>query len=567
MFNEFVDVAKIMQELKLSTSKETFSSSTGVSTSDVCDEANTNNSNGDNSFFIKELSWRQDELVKYREIIEEHKSVGTRIPKLLKFNRISRGILKCTAKFVNKASMVITKDQNIVNHNLLISIDRLRESNALLQQEFEQSNSIMLQNMVEASERNKQEINTTREQCKQEINATREQYNQAIVELSSELDSDIQKVESNFSQKVSESIDEVSNELLIRNKELRIELDSKIQINQQANNQEIENLKSQINNLKKEVDSSSQLIQNQSKMLMDLEERSKQYERQIELERIETRRLMQRMRNKFAEVERKYQIVGVNNAPTNVVQQEVSTVEKESSSNQVFSASERDLYYKEFEAKYRGSEEEIKNRLKVYISYLNNFRIYRCLDIGCGRGEWLELLSDNGYDVMGVDLNQDFVDRCNNKGLNVKKQDALSFLKECEDNSFDMISGFHIIEHIEVDELNQIIEECNRVLTPNGLIIFETPNPKNISVGSCNFYLDSTHIRPVHPERIKFQLEYFGFYNIEYIYWQQQNLEYVQNVVGLLETTELHPAIKDTLEKVVQALSCPEDYGIVGRKA
>lgn len=500
MFNEFIDVAKIMREIKLSTSQKEMNTVNGLE-----------NSSTNDSFYEEELAWRQAELLKYRELVEEHKSIGMRVPKLLKFNRVSRGILKCTAKFINKASMVITKDQNIVNHNLLISVDRLRESTTLLQQEIEQvkyEEQLRIEAIVNT------DIKQTSEQFEKSIKQTNERFNEYISEKE-------------FLKKITQE------------------------------QEKLDVLFDCIEKLKNENEKYNEIINKQSTLIQKLHDKQVEYDKIIEQERIENRRIIQRIRTRVDRINQ-YSNKGI---------QSIDLQEKPYQNSVEQSIENNDLYYKEFEERFRGSEKEIKNRLQVYIQYINKLPIYRCLDIGCGRGEWLELLVDKGYDAVGLDINNDFIERCRSKGLNVKKQDALSYLKQCKDNSFDMISGFHIIEHINTDELNSIIEECNRVLTPDGIIIFETPNPRNTTVGSCNFYLDSTHIRPVHPERIKFQLEYYGFYNIEYIYWQQQNIEYVKNVTDLLRTTELNPIVEEAFIKVIEQFNSPEDYGIVGRKA
>jgi len=119
------------------------------------------------------------------------------------------------------------------------------------------------------------------------------------------------------------------------------------------------------------------------------------------------------------------------------------------------------------------------------------------LDIGCGRGEWLELLKENNLNARGLDLNQVMVRMCRDKGLNVEEGEALSFLKSLPDSSLGAVTGFHLIEHYGFEFLVKLLGEILRVLKPGGIVIFETPNPGNILVGSCNFYIDPTHNKPL----------------------------------------------------------------------
>jgi glycosyltransferase involved in cell wall biosynthesis/SAM-dependent methyltransferase len=133
------------------------------------------------------------------------------------------------------------------------------------------------------------------------------------------------------------------------------------------------------------------------------------------------------------------------------------------------------------------------------------------VDLGCGRGEWLELLVSTGFTAHGVDLDEGMLEACKERGLSVSLNDAITHLTSLDDDSQSIVSGFHIIEHIEFERLEVLIAEALRVLQPGGLLIFETPNPENIIVGSNTFYLDPTHKRPIPPELLSFTVQYTGF--------------------------------------------------------
>ena len=115
--------------------------------------------------------------------------------------------------------------------------------------------------------------------------------------------------------------------------------------------------------------------------------------------------------------------------------------------------------------------------------------------------------------------------------LDVIHIDALEFLKKSPDDSFVVVSGFHIAEHLQFDVLQNLIKEILRVLKPGGLLILETPNPENIKVATVNFWLDPTHIRPLPPLLLSFLTEHYGFERVKILRLQEdkniKNLDYV----------------------------------------
>jgi len=174
-----------------------------------------------------------------------------------------------------------------------------------------------------------------------------------------------------------------------------------------------------------------------------------------------------------------------------------------------------DLFYRAFEDKHRGSRELIKSRLKVYLPFVQPFLTVfpkgKALDLGCGRGEWIELLSEEGFDTLGVDLDDGMLQACKDLNLNVKMADAIDYMQSLHQDSLCVVTGFHIAEHLPFEVLQRLVQEALRVLVPGGLLILETPNPENIIVGSNSFYMDPTHQRPLPPELLKFLPEHYGF--------------------------------------------------------
>ena len=173
-----------------------------------------------------------------------------------------------------------------------------------------------------------------------------------------------------------------------------------------------------------------------------------------------------------------------------------------------------DDFYVAFEEKFRGSEELIKERQKKYLKFINPLKILKdevkALDIGCGRGEWISLLNENGFNARGIDVNESMVKVASQKGLNAAVNDALCELKSLEENSLDIITAFQVVEHIKFDDVLELIKEAKRVLAPCGILILETPNPENIMVGTQWFYLDATHKNPIPCELLSFATHYYG---------------------------------------------------------
>ncbi|MFM6025943.1 MAG: class I SAM-dependent methyltransferase, partial [Dolichospermum sp.] len=216
-----------------------------------------------------------------------------------------------------------------------------------------------------------------------------------------------------------------------------------------------------------------------------------------------------------------------------------------------------DAFYLTFEDHFRGTREEIFNRLKVYLPLIEKANVGTpdapILDVGCGRGEWLELLRESGYTARGLDINRVMIEQCQARGLEVIAGDVIDYLQSLPDNSLGAVTGFHIIEHLPFKMLMRLFSETVRVIQPQGLVIFETPNPDNVLVGSNTFYLDPTHIHPLPSATIKFISENFGLENVQII--------------------RLHPYPENAkingqgvAERFNDYFYGPQDYAVVGYK-
>jgi SAM-dependent methyltransferase len=219
-----------------------------------------------------------------------------------------------------------------------------------------------------------------------------------------------------------------------------------------------------------------------------------------------------------------------------------------------------DPLYLAFENQFRGTPEEIRERLLEYVPLIKNSGAgvegREILDIGCGRGEWLGIMKDESLLAKGLDLNHVLVEGCKEKGLIVEENDAISHLQTLPDNSLGAITSFHLIEHLNLDDRIKLFDESVRVLKPGGVALFETPNPRNLLVGSCNFWADPTHLRPLYPETHQFLMEYRGFCNVELLFLHPHDEE------QRLPEGEA-PQLAARLNEV---FSCARDYTIIGYK-
>ncbi|MEH2249101.1 class I SAM-dependent methyltransferase [Nostoc sp.] len=216
-----------------------------------------------------------------------------------------------------------------------------------------------------------------------------------------------------------------------------------------------------------------------------------------------------------------------------------------------------DVFYAAFEDQFRGSRKEILERLKVYLPLIEEAKVGTAespiLDVGCGRGEWLELLEESGYTSRGLDINKVMVEQSRSRGFEVIEADVMVYLQSLPDRSLGMVTGFHIIEHLTFPTLMKFFTEVVRILKPGGLAIFETPNPENVLASSCNFYFDPTHQHPLPSSMIKFILEMQGLQQVK--------------VINLHPYPEAYKVIgSEIAERFNDYFYGPQDYAVVGYK-
>jgi O-antigen chain-terminating methyltransferase len=219
--------------------------------------------------------------------------------------------------------------------------------------------------------------------------------------------------------------------------------------------------------------------------------------------------------------------------------------------------------YAAFAERFRGSEEDIKERQRVYVRYFEGCD--GVIDLGCGRGEFLELLREHQIPARGLDLDLDMVLLCREKGLNVTLEDAFVHLRALPDDSVGGIIATQVIEHIAPARVVKLLRLCYRKLAPNGCLIVETPNPKCLMVFADSFYKDLSHVQPVHPDTMQFLFELVGFRGVE--------LQFSAPVGPSMMVPSLHVPGVDVepfnrgLERLNMLLFGFQDYTAIGRKA
>ena len=174
--------------------------------------------------------------------------------------------------------------------------------------------------------------------------------------------------------------------------------------------------------------------------------------------------------------------------------------------------------YMDFENRFRGSRESVKKQQEAYVDYFKvDNSAGKILDIGCGRGEFLELMWENGVYAYGVDVYQPFVDYCVNRGFLVSNEDALTHLIGLENSSLSGIFMAHIAEHLDSIYLRAIFETAYRKLKPNCHLVLVTPNPESL-LALMFFYSDIEHKKPIPFRTLQYFLEKTGFSQVDQYY-------------------------------------------------
>jgi len=209
-----------------------------------------------------------------------------------------------------------------------------------------------------------------------------------------------------------------------------------------------------------------------------------------------------------------------------------------------------DFDYGRFAERFRGSEEYVRHNQEFYKPFFAECA--NVLDIGCGRGELLETMREIGVGVRGIDLSDESVAHCRDKGFGAEVADLFDYLPAQPDGQFDGMVSSQVVEHIAPERLPAMIRLCAAKLRRGGVLAIETPNPECLAIFATHFYLDPTHTRPVPPPLLSFYLEEAGFGAIE--------------VHRLSPAADSMPEVLELPERFRERFFGGLDYAIIARR-
>jgi SAM-dependent methyltransferase len=216
----------------------------------------------------------------------------------------------------------------------------------------------------------------------------------------------------------------------------------------------------------------------------------------------------------------------------------------------------------EFERAFRGSEESVRDRYRDLAA-----RFEGCapvLDVGFGRGEFLDLLRELGVEASGIEVDADLVYAAAQRGLDVRLGDAASYLGSLPDASLGGVCALQVVEHLSPQAYIDFARAAARVVRPGGLVVVDSPNPSSFYVYAHAFYLDPTHTRPVHPLFLMFLFDRAGFEKVE-LEWRSPPPD-----AALLEPVpgddELARAVNENIARLNAVLYGPQDFAVIARR-
>jgi O-antigen chain-terminating methyltransferase len=211
--------------------------------------------------------------------------------------------------------------------------------------------------------------------------------------------------------------------------------------------------------------------------------------------------------------------------------------------------------YFAFESRMRGSVEAIRERQRRYVDDLR--QAAPVLDVGCGRGELLQLLREAGVEARGIDADADMVAYARGEGLDVEQADLVEYLERLDDASLGGIFMGQVVEHLPPGVLVRSLELAARKLRPGGVLVAETINPLS-PLALRHYFADLTHAQPLVPETLQLLARQSGFAETE--------LRYLNEPAERLTEPD-DPVIAANVRRLNELLFAPLDYALIARTA
>jgi SAM-dependent methyltransferase len=226
--------------------------------------------------------------------------------------------------------------------------------------------------------------------------------------------------------------------------------------------------------------------------------------------------------------------------------------------------------YVGFEDQFRGSQLDIRGRVAEYVPLFEGAT--DVLDVGCGRGEFLDLLRARGISARGVDMNDEMAAVCRERGLEASVGDGLSYLLSLPDESLGGLFAAQVVEHLEPDYLMQFLDAAFHKLRPGSKIVLETINPACWFAFFSSYIRDVTHVRPLHPDTLQYFLRASGFQSVDVRYSAPYPDEDKLQTVPSSQTgpyggpTVMEIAFNDNFKKLNSLLFTYMDYAAIGQR-
>jgi 2-polyprenyl-3-methyl-5-hydroxy-6-metoxy-1,4-benzoquinol methylase len=225
--------------------------------------------------------------------------------------------------------------------------------------------------------------------------------------------------------------------------------------------------------------------------------------------------------------------------------------------------------YLGFEDRFRGSPETIRARLEPYVPLFASAQ--DVVDLGCGRGELLELLRDHGVSARGIDANGAMVEECRGRGLAVEQADAVTFLEAQSDAALGGLVAIQVVEHLEPAYLVRMLALAHQKLRPGAPLVLETINPACWMAFFEAYIRDLTHVRPLHPDTLRYLVQASGFVSVNVEYRQAvTEADRLDRVVTPAHadaaTAAIAAAVNSHADKLNARLFSAMDYAVVARR-